>query len=278
MKKMLFSTLLLLLTLTACTSPASTPTPLPTPTVGRDDPIPPSSAPPASTPEPIPTPPADVDYKVQEGDDLYTVRLRGTLGDYIWFENYPILGSVDIYKNGDFTAPVQTLDNIYNEVDLLEGRTIPFNQEVTVQDVNFDGWPDFFYLSFGYRIPQYGAFLWNPVSERFESYPDLPPYVTVDPEKKLLFGLCGGAWGYTQSAHRWTDGSLERWMEFSAGTDGEGALYNRFVRWENGEEVESKEWHGEAPVATGWRILPGAEPYEALTRPPETEESFAPPY
>lgn len=209
--------------------------------------------------------PETADRYVQEdeitvGTDTYTIRRMGA--DSESFDIWPVLDTVEAYRNGDFSVPVQVF------TDFTFDTNAPVDGEFVVEDLNFDGWPDFRIFAFQARIGSgWFCWCWDPETEGFvlrQEMENIISPVADQAEQTIYSSRSYGLGGFQFSTYQWEDGALMETQCFAVMWDGDRLVDRWYVR-RDGELCLEKEWYVEDRGDT--MVVPEAEPYWALAQP-----------
>lgn len=195
------------------------------------------------------------------GEDAYTIRRIGVDSD---FYDCPLLDTVEVYRKGDFSAPMQIF------MDFTYDADPPLDGELLIEDLNFDGWPDLRIFSYQARIGSgWFYWLWDPEAEAFtlhQEMEDLYTPVVEQAEQTIYSSQLYGPGGFRFSAHQWEDGALVEARRFSVEWEGDRLMDRWYVR-RDGELCLEKEWYVDWETYGDKMVVPEAEAYWDLAIP-----------
>lgn len=219
-------------------------------------------APPADEP----VSPPETEYVREDdiiiGEDTYTIRRLGVDDPYM---KWPVLDTVEICRNGDLSKPVQVFtDFTYDAEPPLDGALL-------MEDLNFDGWPDFRIFGYQARIGSgWFYWCWDPQTEEFVLHKEMEDVfspVVDQAEQTIYSSQLYGIGGFHFSAHQWENGALVEARRFSAEWD-EDHFINRWYVRRDGNLRLAQEWRvGDGEILTDHLVAPEAEEYLVLARP-----------
>lgn len=200
---------------------------------------------------------------VTVGLEQYTIRRIGA--DSTYFFDRPILDTVEVYRNGDFSAPTQIFQ------DFTYDSEAPVNGEFIVEDLNFDGWPDFRIFAYQSRIGSgWFYWCWNPDTEEFVLQQEMENILTPvvnQAEQTIYSSELYGLGGFSFSTFRWEDGTLVETQCFSVVWDGDRLVNRWYIRRDGVLHIE-KEWYvGDWKEYGDSLVVPEAETYLDSVRP-----------
>lgn len=205
------------------------------------------------------------------GEETYTIRRIGTDEGDPWD---PTVDTVEIYRGEDLNGPVQVFP------DFRGDGTPPLDGELRVEDLNFDGWPDFRLFNCRHRGNEcWYCWLWDPEADAFTYAADFSQLSNCvwNQEEQVVYTAdsCGLA-GARYSVYSWEGSQLVCLRQFELSVDmyePPHTVENRFYVRQDGELRLEREWHGAAGEWGESLVAPEAAPFLALTQPEETPAS-----
>lgn len=203
------------------------------------------------------------------GETSCTIRRVGV--DLDWPDAGPVLDRVEVYLEGDRSAPAQTF------ADFRGDAAPPLNGELLAEDLNFDGWTDFRIFRMDYRGNEtWYCWLWDPAAAFFydEALSGLRNPVWVPGETCVYTAAYAGMGGSAHAVYGWEDGAFVCLRAFAVTVHyleppfAVEAVYS--VRREGGLQAEWT-WRGDASGAAPGDPLvpPEADAFLEQVTPPE---------
>lgn len=150
-------------------------------------------------------------------------------------------------------------------------------QDYKVEDVNFDGYLDFYYVNYegNYRMSFSSVWVWNPKKNCFEHAKELENIVnfSVDAERKMIVSwFRGGLTTVSENYYQYLNGKLEcvRSLDIFPNYDKDGDLNLVCKDWRNGKLETIIET--QAPLNFAWTGEEGSQPEEFLEIDEETKQ------
>ena len=165
----------------------------------------------------------DMQSNLEREEKLYEIMQNQT-EESVLFEikegNQNLLVQINAYPYEDEGAERILKGKVFDQKELSLIQTFEDKvtgtlfQECKVEDVNFDGYPDFHYVNYegNHRMSFYTVWIWNPKKNCFEHVEELEEIVnfSVDAERKMIVSwLRGGLAAVSENHYQYLNGKLE---------------------------------------------------------------------